>query len=148
MDYDDRTQRIWQAFFPSSACAATPERMAISLLCALINLITKQETSIKNYSASLESLNFTNNSENMYRGGVRAGIYSKLFNLQKVAGGSYTSGSLFLQETITGHTVSPPRGNAQAGILHIPRSHTVQGNAAPVCLRGFFVSNSKPINQI
>lgn len=58
-----------QAFFPSSACAATPERMAISLLCALINLITKQETSIKNYSASLESLNFTNNSENMYRGG-------------------------------------------------------------------------------
>lgn len=69
MDYDDRTQRIWQAFFPSSACAATPERMAISLLCALINLITKQETSIKNYSASLESLNFTNNSENMYRGG-------------------------------------------------------------------------------
>ena len=32
---------------------------------------------------------------------------------------------------------SPPRSNAQAGILHIPRLHTVQGKAVPVCHRGF-----------
>lgn len=69
MDYDNRTQRIWQANFPSSACIAILESMAMSLLCALINLIIKQETSIKTCPVSLELLNFTCNSENMYRGG-------------------------------------------------------------------------------
>ena len=45
--------------------------------------------------------------------------------------------AIFIKENRPTHTVSPPRGNAQAGILHIPRPHTVQGKAAPVCHRGF-----------
>ena len=69
MDYDDRTQRIWQAISPSSACIATLESLAMSLLWALINLIIKQETSLKTYSTPLKLLNFTGNSKNMYRGG-------------------------------------------------------------------------------
>lgn len=120
MDYDDRTQRIWQAISPSYACIAILESMAMSLLWALINLIIKQETSLKTYSTPLKLLNFTGNSKNMYRGGVRAGIYSKLFNFQKVVGRDYASVSPFQRETITGHTVSPPCSNGRVDMFIYP----------------------------
>ena len=120
MDYDDRTQRIWQTISPSSACIATLESLAMSLLCALINLITKQETSLKIYLTPLKLLNFTGNSKNMYRGGVRAGIYSKLFNFQKDVGRDYASVSSFQRETITGHTVSPPCSNGRVDMFIYP----------------------------
>lgn len=120
MDYDDRTQRIWQAIFPSSACIAILENMAMSLLCTLINLITKQETPLKTYSTPLKLLNFTGNSKNMYRGGVRAGIYFKLFNFQKVVGRDYASVIPFQRETITGHTMSPPCSNGRVDMFIYP----------------------------
>ena len=120
MDYDDRTQRIWQANFPSSACIAILESMAMSLLCALINLIIKQKISLKTYSAPLRLLNFTGNSKNIYRGGYAQGIYSKLFNFQKDVGRDYASVSPFQRETITGHTVSPPCSNGRVDMFIYP----------------------------
>ena len=119
MDYDDRTQRIWRAFFVSTACVATPERMAVSPLRALINPITEQKVPAKTHSFLYKALNYTNNSINMYRG-VRAGIYSKLFNFQKVTGRSYASVSPFQRETITGHTVSPPCSNGRVDMFIYP----------------------------
>ena len=146
MNYDDRIRRTRQASLVSSACAATLESMAMSLLCALINLIIKQETSLKTYSTPLKLLNFTGNSKNMYRGGVRAGIYSKLFNFQKVVGRNYASVSPFQRETITEHTVSPPCSNGRVDMFIYPGYIRCKEKLACMC-PGLFVSNRGQINH-
>ena len=92
-------------------------------------------------------LNFTDDSEICIGGGT-LNICSKLFNSQEVIGRNFSSCSHSLLKNHTLHTISPPRRNAQAGILHIPRPHMAHGIAVPVCLRGFLYPYGKPINEI
>ena len=68
------------------------------------------------YSRQLRhsALNFTGNSEISVRGGGRAGVYSELFDFQKVIGRKFASCSHSLLKNHTRHTMSPPRDNAQA----------------------------------
>ena len=80
--------------------------------------------------------------------GVRAGIYSKLFNFQEVIGRNPSSCDHSLLKNHTRYTVSPPCGNALAENFIYPRNRAVHVNVVPAGFRGFFVSNGKQINQI
>ena len=55
----------------------------------------------------------------MYRG-VRAGIYFKLFNFQKLSGRVYFSALPFHLETITGHPIPPPCSNGRVDMFIYP----------------------------
>ena len=69
MNYDDRIRRTRQASLVSSACAATPERMAMRPLCASICRIAGQDAGTSGIADNLPELNFTNGSEILQRGG-------------------------------------------------------------------------------
>ena len=120
MDYDDRIRRTRQASLVSSACAATPERMAMRPLCASICRATGQDAGTSGIADNLLVLNFANNSEILQRGGVHAGIHSKLFNFQEVIGRNFSSCVHSLLKNHTRHTVSPPCGNALAETFIYP----------------------------
>ena len=69
MNYDDRIRRTRQASLVSSACAATPERMAMRPLCASICRATGQDAGTSGIADNSLTLNFTNDSEILQRGG-------------------------------------------------------------------------------
>ena len=71
MNYDDRIRRTRQASLVSSACAATPERMAVRPLCASICRATGQDAGTSGIADNLLLLNFTNDSEILQREGRR-----------------------------------------------------------------------------
>lgn len=146
MDYDDRTQRIWQAIFPSSACIAILESMAMNLLCALINLITKQETSIKSYPAPLKPLNFTDNSENMYRGGY-AQEFTPNYLIFKRSSEGITLPSVRFSEKQS-QDIRCPRHAVMVGwtCLYTPVTYDARRNCACMC-PGLFVFNREQINH-
>ena len=147
MNYDDRIRRTRQASLVSSACAATLESMAMRPLCASICRATGQDAGTSGIADNSLTLNFTNDSGILQRGGVRAGIYSKLFNFQEVVGRNFSSCGHSLLKNHTIHTVSPPCGNALAEtfILSPEPCHARQ-----CCARrfpGLFVSNKEQINH-
>ena len=63
MNYDDRIRRTRQASLVSSACAATPERMAMRPLCASICRATGHDAGTSGIADNLFVLNFANDSE-------------------------------------------------------------------------------------
>ena len=151
MNYDDRIRRTRQASLVSSACAATLESMAMRPLCASICRATGQDAGTSGIADNSLTLNFTNDSGILQRGGVRAGIYSKLFNFQEVVGRNFSScGHLrpfITQKSHKTYRISAMRQRA-GGDFHISPEPC---HARQCCARrfpGLFVSNSKPINQI
>ena len=137
MNYDDRIRRTRQASLVSSACAATLESMAMRPLCASICRATGQDAGTSGIADNSLTLNFTNDSGILQRGGVRAGIYSKLFNFQEVVGRNFSSCGHSLLKNHTRHTVSPPCGNALAETFIYPRNRVTHVNAVPAGFRGF-----------
>lgn len=69
MNYDNRIRRTRQASLVSSACEATPERMAMHPLCASICRATGQDAGTSGIADNLLVLKFTNDSEILQRGG-------------------------------------------------------------------------------
>ena len=136
MNYDDRIRRTRQASLVSSACAATLESMAMSLLCALINLIIKQETSLKTYSTPLKLLNFTGNSKNMYRGGY-AQVFTPNYLIFKRSSEGITLPSVRFSEKQS-QNILCPRHAVMVGwtCLYTPVTYDARRNW-PVCVRGF-----------
>ena len=146
MNYDDRIRRTRQASLVSSACAATPESMAMSLLCALINLIIKQETSLKTYSILLKLLNFTGNSKNMYRGGC-AQEFTPNYLTFKRSSERITLPSVRFSEKQS-QDILCPRHAVMDGwtCLYTPVTYDARRNCACMC-PGLFVSNREQINH-
>ena len=154
MDYDGTIgRRGLPMLIDGAACYATSKESDGSLFVHHNSLYFIVQTVVnKPDSAGIfmnKYLEIRENRVNTQEGGGLARQYTANHLIYKELAEFYHfPQAIFIKENRPTHTVSPPRGNVQAGILHIPRSHTVQGNAAPVCLRGFFVSNSKSINQI
>ena len=146
MNYDDRIRRTRQASLVSSACAATPERMAMSLLCALINLIIKQETSLKTYSTPLRLLNFTGNSKNMYRGGYAQEFTPNYLIFKRMSEGITLPSVRFSEKQ--SQDILCPRHAVMVGwtCLYTPVTYDARRNCACMC-PGLFVSNREQINH-
>ncbi len=69
MNYDDRIRRTRQTSLVSSACAATPERLAMRPLCASICRATGQDAGTSGITDNLLVLNSANDSEIFVTGG-------------------------------------------------------------------------------